>query len=152
MHIWVLDARFKIFFSLPTSGSLQIMSTHPAVIAKGIKQPLSIGSVLTPAIQPGEVRVRVEWVPSAPLDVYQIDAGLMAEFPQSFGDTAAGTVVAAADDVKRLKVGDKVFGFFFHNEKEKAQQIYVTAPEHLFAKVCWTPVLHLVTPFRDLDI
>lgn len=128
------------------------MSTHPAVIAKGIKQPLSIGSVLTPAIQPGEVRVRVEWVPSAPLDVYQIDAGLMAEFPQSFGDTAAGTVVAAADDVKRLKVGDKVFGFFFHNEKEKAQQIYVTAPEHLFAKVCWTPVLHLVTPFRDLDI
>ena len=115
-----------------------MMPTHPAVIANGIKQPLTIGAVPTPLIQSGEVQVRVEWVPSAPLDVYQVDAGLMAEFPQSLGDTAAGTVVAAADDVKRLKVGDKVFGFFFHNKKEKAQQIYVTAREHLFAKVCWT--------------
>ncbi|KAH6661834.1 alcohol dehydrogenase [Halenospora varia] len=87
------------------------MATHPAVIATGLKQPLTVAQVPTPPIQQGEVRVRVEWVPSAPLDVFQVDAGLM-----------------------HYKVSDQVFGFFFHNEKERAQQIYVTAPEHLFAR------------------
>ena len=111
------------------------MATHPAVVATGIKKPLIIEQVPTPTAQNNEVRVRVEWVPSAPLDVYQLEAGLLIQFPSSLGDTAAGTVVEAGPNVKHYKVGDRVIGFFFHNEKEKAQQIYVTAPEHLFAKV-----------------
>ncbi|KAL3494862.1 hypothetical protein BJX62DRAFT_196913 [Aspergillus germanicus] len=59
----------------------------------------------------------------------------MAQFPQCLGDSGAGTVVAAGPGVERLRVGDRVFGFFFHNEKEKGQQVFVTAPEHLFGKV-----------------
>jgi hypothetical protein len=59
----------------------------------------------------------------------------MAQFPQCLGDSGAGTVVAAGPGVESLRVGDKVFGFFFHNEKEKGQQVFVTAPEHLFGKV-----------------
>lgn len=112
------------------------VATHPAVIAPGIKQPLKIEQITTPNVQPSEVRIRVEWVPSAPLDVFQVDAGLMASFPQSLGDTAAGTVTAIGSQVDHLNVGDKAFGFFFHNEKEKAQQIYATVPKHLLGKVC----------------
>ncbi|KAJ5395553.1 uncharacterized protein N7487_009856 [Penicillium crustosum] len=111
------------------------VATHPAVIAPGIKQPLKIEQITTPNVQPSEVRIRVEWVPSAPLDVFQVDAGLMASFPQSLGDTAAGTVTAIGSQVDHLNVGDKAFGFFFHNEKEKAQQIYATVPKHLLGKV-----------------
>lgn len=59
----------------------------------------------------------------------------MVQFPQGLGDSGTGTVVAVGPGVERLCVGDQVFGFFFHNEKEKGQQIYVTAPEHLFGKV-----------------
>ncbi|CEN61409.1 hypothetical protein ASPCAL08063 [Aspergillus calidoustus] len=57
----------------------------------------------------------------------------MAQFPQDLGDSGAGTVVAFGPGVERRSVGDKVFGFFFHNE-EKGQQVSVTAPEHLFGR------------------
>jgi NADPH:quinone reductase-like Zn-dependent oxidoreductase len=59
----------------------------------------------------------------------------MAQFPQGLGVSVAGTVVAVGPGVERLSVGDKVFGFFFHNEEEKGQQVSVTAPEHLFGRV-----------------
>ncbi|KAE8379853.1 chaperonin 10-like protein, partial [Aspergillus bertholletiae] len=111
------------------------MTTHPAIQLTGIKEPLKLVQVPTPVPQGNEVQVRIEWVPSAPLDIFQADAGLMAQFPQCLGDSGAGTVVAAGPDVEHLRVGDQVFGFFFHNDKEKSQQIYVTAPEHLFGKV-----------------
>ncbi|KAL4970496.1 zinc-binding alcohol dehydrogenase family protein [Aspergillus stella-maris] len=118
------------------------MATHPAITATGIKQPLTITNVATRAPQGREVQVRVEWVASAPLDVYQVDAGLMAQFPQCLGDSAAGTVVAIGPEVQRLKVSDQIFGFFFHNAHEKGQQVYITAPEHLFGKVPDTIPLH----------
>ncbi|KAE8158091.1 chaperonin 10-like protein [Aspergillus tamarii] len=111
------------------------MATHPALQITGVKEPLKLVQAPTPKPQQNEVQVRIEWVPSAPLDVYQADAGLMVQFPQGLGDSGAGTVVAVGPGVERLRVGDQVFGFFFHNEKEKGQQIYVTAPEHLFGKV-----------------
>ncbi|KAJ5353980.1 hypothetical protein N7541_006544 [Penicillium brevicompactum] len=111
------------------------MPTHHAIIATGLKEPLTIQRVPTATPQQHDVQVRVEWVPSAPLDVYQVDAGLMAEFPLCLGDSVAGTVTAVGTDVQRLKAGDRVFGFVFHSQKEKGQQIYVTAPDHLFGKI-----------------
>ncbi|KAG4440685.1 hypothetical protein IFR05_003831 [Cadophora sp. M221] len=44
-------------------------------------------------------------------------------------------IVEVGPGAEKYKVGDNVFGFFFHNEKERAQQIYVTAPEHPLSKV-----------------
>lgn len=38
-------------------------------------------------------------------------------------------------DVKMLKVGDKVFGFTWREQKEKAHQEFVTAPEFLLGLV-----------------
>jgi NADPH:quinone reductase-like Zn-dependent oxidoreductase len=86
------------------------------------KQPLMIEQVFTLKPQHSEVQVRVEWVPPAPFDVYQADAGLMAQFAQSLGDSGAGTVVAVGPNVKHLKVGDQVFGLPFHNEKGKGHR------------------------------
>ncbi|KAK1147830.1 hypothetical protein N8T08_000343 [Aspergillus melleus] len=111
------------------------MTTHPAIIVPGLKEPLTIQQVATVAPQEHEVQIRAEWVPSAPLDVFQVDAGLMAQFPIRLGDSVAGTVVAVGSNVQRLKVGDRVCGFVFHNENEKAHQVYVTGADHLFGKV-----------------
>ncbi|RAH52489.1 alcohol dehydrogenase [Aspergillus piperis CBS 112811] len=111
------------------------MATHPAIIVPALKGPLTIQHVPTWKPAHREIQVRVEWVPSTPLDVWQVDAGLMVQFPQTLGDTAAGTVVAVGPDVKRLQIGDQVFGMFFQNKTQKGQQVYVTAPETLFGKV-----------------
>jgi NADPH:quinone reductase-like Zn-dependent oxidoreductase len=124
------------------------MATHPAVIVPGIKEPLTIQQVATVVPQKNEVRVRAEWVPSAPLDVFQVDAGLMAEFPLRLGDSVAGTVVAVGSNVQRLKIGDRVFGFVFHNENEKAHQVYVTGADHLFGKVSSGSHMHVVVSER----
>ncbi|KAF1841245.1 GroES-like protein [Cucurbitaria berberidis CBS 394.84] len=111
------------------------MSTHSAVATVGIKAPLAL--IQVPTIQPtGEqIRLRVEWTASTPLDLHQNDGGLLVKHPQVLGDTTAGTVVEVGPDVKNLKVGDKVFGFTWRNQAEKAQQEYCTAEEWLFAKL-----------------
>jgi len=77
------------------------------------------------------VRVRVEWTASTPLDLHQGDGGLLVKHPQVLGDGIAGTVVEVGPDVKRLKLNDKVFGFAFGSQKEKAHQIYATVAENL---------------------
>ena len=56
----------------------------------------------------GEVRVRVEWTASTPLDLHQADGGLLVHHPQVLGDGIAGTVVEVGSGVKNLKLGDKV--------------------------------------------
>ncbi|KAF2020178.1 GroES-like protein [Aaosphaeria arxii CBS 175.79] len=109
------------------------MATHSAVATVGIKKPLAIIQVPTVTPQGDEVRVRVEWTASTPLDLHQNDGGLLVTHPQVLGDGAAGTVVEVGEGVKRLKVGDKVFGFTWREQKEKAQQEFCTAPEWLFS-------------------
>lgn len=58
------------------------MATHKAVVMVGIKKPLSIADVPTVQPQGDEVRVRVEWTASTPLDLHQNDGGLLvSRFP-----------------------------------------------------------------------
>jgi hypothetical protein len=112
------------------------MSTHPAIATIGRKAPLGI--IQVPTVQPtGEqVRVRVEWTASTPLDLHQNDGALLVKHPQVLGDGTAGTVVDVGPNVKRLKVGDKVVGFTWRSQSEKAHQQFCTAEEWLLAKVC----------------
>lgn len=137
-NLWFRTQSITLFIPLRYVSLLIvsiIMATHPAIIVPALKGSLTIEHVPTWKPAHREVQVRVEWVPSAPLDVWQVDAGLMVQFPQTLGDTAAGTVVAVGPDVKHLQVGDRVFGMFFQNKTQKGQQVYVTAPETLFGKV-----------------
>lgn len=112
-----------------------IMSTHFAVATVGIKAELELIEV--PTVHPigNQVRVRNEWTASTPLDLHQNDGGLLVKHPQVLGDGTAGTVVEVGPDVKRLKVGDKVFGFTWRSQAEKAHQEFVTAEEWLLAQV-----------------
>ncbi|KAF2119100.1 chaperonin 10-like protein [Lophiotrema nucula] len=109
------------------------MATHAAVATVGIKKPLELIQVPTITPTGDEVRVRVEWTASTPLDMHQNDGGLLVKHPQVLGDGTAGTVIEVGDSVKRLKVGDKVFGFTWREQKEKAHQEFCTAREWLFA-------------------
>ena len=69
------------------------MSTHSAVATVGIKSRLVLIEV--PTVKPSgeQVRVRVEWTASTPLDLHQNDGGLLVKHPQVLGDSTAGTVV-----------------------------------------------------------
>ncbi|KAF3033314.1 hypothetical protein E8E12_002322 [Didymella heteroderae] len=111
------------------------MSTHFAVATVGIRAKLQIIEV--PTIKPtgNQVRIRNDWTASTPLDLHQNDGGLLVKHPQVLGDGTAGTVVEVGPDVKRLKVGDKVFGFTWRSQAEKAHQEFVTAEEWLLAKL-----------------
>jgi NADPH:quinone reductase-like Zn-dependent oxidoreductase len=111
------------------------MATHAAVATVGIKAPLQV--IQVPTVNPTgeEVRVKVQWTASTPLDLHQNDGGLLVNHPQVLGDSTAGTVIELGPDVKRLKVGDLVFGFTWREQKEKSHQVFCTAPEWLFALV-----------------
>jgi NADPH:quinone reductase-like Zn-dependent oxidoreductase len=111
------------------------METHPAVATVSKKGRLAI--IQAPTIPPtgNEVRIRVEWAASTPLDLHQNDGGILVTHPQILGDSAAGTVVEVGDQVQRLKVGDKIFGFVWSSDAERGQQVFVTAPEWKFGIV-----------------
>ena len=84
------------------------MATHPAVVTTAIHAPLKLLQVPTITPEIGEVRVRVEWTASTPLDLHQADGGLLVKHPQVLGDGIAGTVVEVGPDMQNLRVGDKV--------------------------------------------
>jgi NADPH:quinone reductase-like Zn-dependent oxidoreductase len=109
------------------------MSTHAAVVTVATRAPLQTHQVPTVAPSDGEVRIRVEWTASTPLDLHQADGGLLVKHPQVLGDGIAGTIVEVGPGVKRLRVDEKVFGFTWRSQQEKAHQIYATAPENLLA-------------------
>jgi NADPH:quinone reductase-like Zn-dependent oxidoreductase len=119
------------------------MTTHAAIIAPGQGQPLTLSQVPTSDVGPGQIQVQVDWVASGPLDVYMVDGGIMADYPIRVGDAAAGTVVKIGEGVTRFQCGDRVFGFLFHGEEEKAHQQFIIASDHLFGKARPLHVLSL---------
>ncbi|PVH83380.1 GroES-like protein [Cadophora sp. DSE1049] len=107
--------------------------THDAVVTVAIGAPLEIKQVPTPKPTGDEVLVKVLYTASTPLDLHQNDGGLLVTHPQVLGDGTAGIVVEIGPDVKDLKIGDKVFGFTWRSQVEKAHQIYSLAPRYLLA-------------------
>ena len=80
--------------------------------ATGGPEVIQFGDLPTPEPQAGEVRVRVAAAAVNPIDTY-IRAGKVAmPLPKPFipGCDLAGTVEAVGPDVKRFKVGDRVWG------------------------------------------
>ncbi|KAK5054645.1 hypothetical protein LTR84_001536 [Exophiala bonariae] len=113
-------------------------ATHPAVVTVGVGQPLEIHQVPTIAPEANEVRIRVEWTVSTPLDLHQADGGLLVNPPHILGSSVAGTVLEVGPDTTRLRPGDRVFGYTFRQKKERAHQLYVTTPETMLGKLSAT--------------
>jgi Zn-dependent alcohol dehydrogenase len=84
------------------------MSTHKAIATVAIRAPLGI--IQVPTVQPvgREVRVRVQWTASTPLDLHQNDGGLLVIHPQILGDSIAGTVEEVGPLVQNMAIGDQV--------------------------------------------
>ncbi|KAJ1568398.1 hypothetical protein HK405_002395 [Cladochytrium tenue] len=109
--------------------------THAAVVTVAVGAPLELHQVPTRDPRGREVRVRVEWVASTPLDLHRADGGLLVSHPSIIGSGAAGTVVAVGPDVKSLAVGDKVFGFAFEEQEHRSQQEFTTVPDYTLGRV-----------------
>jgi NADPH:quinone reductase-like Zn-dependent oxidoreductase len=109
------------------------MPTHPAIVTVAPHSRLQVLQVETPIPTLNEALIHVEWTASTPLDLHQADGHLLVTPPQVLGDGVAGTVISVGPDAKRLKPGDKVFGFTWRSQKEKAHQKYACAAENLLA-------------------
>jgi NADPH:quinone reductase-like Zn-dependent oxidoreductase len=106
------------------------MPTHPAVVTVSPSAPLELHQVPTIAPVANEVLIHVEWTASTPLDMHQALGGLLVKHPQILGDGFGGTVTARGP-AARYAVGDRVFGFTWRSNVEKAHQTYLTAPDFL---------------------
>ena len=110
--------------------------THAAIVTVAPRAPLELHQVPTPTPKPDEVLLRNEWTASTPLDLHQNDGHLLVNPPQILGDGLAGEVIGVGNGTStRLGIGDKVFGFAFQGNVQKAHQEYVCVPEHVLGKV-----------------
>ena len=107
------------------------MAVHTAIVTVNPRSPLETRQVPTPTPKNNEVLVRSEWTASTPLDLHQNDGHLLVTPPQILGDGVAGTVIQVGSGTTRLKENDKVFGFVYQNNMEKAHQEIVCVPENL---------------------
>lgn len=108
---------------------------HNALVVTNPRAPLEIRQFPTVPPTGDEILVNVKWTASTPFDLHQADGGLLLEGPQRTGSAAAGVVAEVGPDVKRFKVGDRVFGYAHQQPNWKAHQEYATAPEWVFGKV-----------------
>ncbi|KAK1590464.1 zinc-binding dehydrogenase, partial [Colletotrichum navitas] len=119
----------------------EIPATHRAVAVRAPRQPLILVDAPTYPPDVGEVIVRVEWTSSTPYHLHQADGGLLIDmFPRILGDTFAGTVLLVGPDPHHVdvKIGDKVLGYSFRNDKdgkEKAAQTIITVPTFLLGRL-----------------
>ena len=84
-------------------------TTMRAAVYTG-KSTVSVESVPTPAIGPGELLIRVESCGICHTDLKKIEYNLLTP-PRIFGHETAGVVVAAGREVRGFSVGDRVIVF-----------------------------------------
>lgn len=111
------------------------VSHHAAVVIVAAGQPLEVHQVPTPNLEDNEIKVRVEWTASTPLDLHQADGGLLVKPPHIMGSSAAGIVVEVGSSVTLYKPGDKVFGYGWRKPSEKSHQLYSVAPQNLWGRI-----------------
>src|SRR5438067_12990686 len=78
------------------------------VVAKGVKEPVSVESVVVPDPGPGEVTVRVQACGVCHTDLHYREGGIGDDFPYLLGHEAAGVVDAVGDGVTSVTPGDFV--------------------------------------------
>lgn len=109
--------------------------THAALVTVAPRAPLEIHQRPTHTPQGNEILIRSAFTASTPLDLHRADGGLLVEGTECLGATTVGIVSEVGPDVGRFKPGDRVFGWAFEDQRQRAHQQYVTAPEWLFAHI-----------------
>ncbi|CCF44427.1 zinc-binding dehydrogenase [Colletotrichum higginsianum] len=112
-----------------------IPKTHKAVATPAKRAPLLLIDRETRLPGEGEVLIQNQWTASSPLDLHRADGGLLCTYPEVMGGGAAGTVVTVGSGVERLRAGDQIFTFSFHDFGERAHQDFATVPEYLVSKL-----------------
>jgi S-(hydroxymethyl)mycothiol dehydrogenase len=78
------------------------------VVAAGVKEPVSVTTIVVPDPGPGEVTVRVQACGVCHTDLHYREGGIGDDFPYLLGHEAAGTVDAVGTEVTGLAPGDFV--------------------------------------------
>src|SRR5436190_12407322 len=84
------------------------MTEVRGVVAKGVKEPVSVETIVVPDPGPGEVTVQVQACGVCHTDVHYREGGIGNEFPYLLGHEAAGVVEAVGDGVVDVAPGDFV--------------------------------------------
>ncbi len=79
-----------------------------AVVAKAVKEPVSLETIVVPDPGPGEAVVRVQACGVCHTDLHYREGGINDEFPFLLGHEAAGVVEAVGDGVTSVGPGDFV--------------------------------------------
>src|SRR5437868_9253753 len=78
------------------------------VVAKGVKEPVTVQTIVVPDPGPGEVTVRVQACGVCHTDLHYREGGIGDDFPYLLGHEAAGVVDAIGDGVTAVAPGDFV--------------------------------------------
>jgi S-(hydroxymethyl)mycothiol dehydrogenase len=85
------------------------MSEHVrGVVATGVKQPVTVETIVVPDPGPGEAKVRVRACGVCHTDLHYREGGIGDEFPYLLGHEAAGIVEAVGPGVTGIAPGDFV--------------------------------------------
>src|SRR3954470_11090429 len=78
------------------------------VVAKAVKERVSVDTIVVPDPGPGEVKVRVQACGVCHTDLHYREGGIGDDFPYLLGHEAAGEVEAVGPDVSNVVPGDFV--------------------------------------------
>jgi S-(hydroxymethyl)mycothiol dehydrogenase len=78
------------------------------VVAKAVKEPVSVEKILVPDPGPGEVKVRIQACGVCHTDLHYREGGIGEDFPYLLGHEAAGEVERVGDGVTSVAPGDFV--------------------------------------------
>jgi S-(hydroxymethyl)mycothiol dehydrogenase len=85
------------------------MSEHVrGVVAKGVKEPVTVETIVIPDPGPGEAKVRVQACGVCHTDLHYREGGIGDDFPYLLGHEAAGIVESVGPDVTSVAPGDFV--------------------------------------------
>ena len=105
-----------------------IPETHEAIGQLAAGAPITSFRLPTPKPGRDQVLVRVEWIAGTPVTVWMIDFQIAdPSYPFVIGESIAGKVVAAGEDVKHVNVGDTILSFSFSpdDSTQRGAQEYV---------------------------
>jgi NADPH2:quinone reductase len=101
----------------------------------GGPQVLHVASLSVPEPDDDGILVRVRTAGVGVWDPWLREGGSSGGFPLVLGSDGAGQVVACGPKVRRLKVGDRVYGFAYENPKGGFYAQYAAIPEDNAARL-----------------